>query len=183
MDADRPGNLDAGSKQEGRPQDCMLPEYVFPDQMNPGPVPVKVLILAVPPAEGSYVVGERIQPNINRVRRIAWNGDAPLYRHPAYRQVLELARHKGDNLVAASLGLNEVRPRSVKLEQAVLHLGKLEEIALLRDTVQRLLMHWTQWLAGVVVDFLELVAIAAKPAVVFALINVSTVLEYPPKLL
>src|SRR5262249_56602349 len=92
----------------------------------------------------------------------------PLYRDPAYRQVLELARHKGDNLVAASLGLNEVRPRSVKLEQAVLHLGKLEEIALLRDTVQRLLMHWTQWLAGVVVDFLELVAIGTKPPQGFA---------------
>src|SRR5215470_18530260 len=100
MNADRPGYLDAGSKQEGGPQDCVLPEYVFPDQMNAGPVPVKVLILAVAPAESSYVVGERIQPDINRVRRVARDGDTPLYRHPAYRQVFEPARYERDHLVA-----------------------------------------------------------------------------------
>src|SRR5262245_55160502 len=143
MDADRPGDIDAGGKQERRPVHGVKSEYILADQMNAGPVPAEVLKFAVAPAQSGYVVGERIPPYINRVGGIARDRDAPLYRNAAYREILEAAGHERDDLVAASLGLNEVGPRSVKLEQAVLHLGKLEEIALLRDTIERLLMNRT----------------------------------------
>src|SRR5215469_7798231 len=183
MDADRPGDLDAGGKQESGPVDRVKPKYIFPYQMNAGPVPVEVPIFAVTPAQGSYVVGERIPPDIDCMRRVARNRDTPLDRNAAYREILEPAGDERDDFVAASLGLNEVGPRSVELEQGVLHLGKLEEIAFLGDAVQRLFMDRTQRLAGVVVDFLELIAIAAVPAVVFALVDVSAVLQRRPKLL
>src|SRR5262249_38233018 len=58
-----------------------------------------------------------------------------------------------------------------------------EEIALFGDPVERLLVHGAQGLAGVVVNLLELVAIAAEPAVVFALVYIATVLEHGPEFL
>ncbi len=132
---DLAGQRQSGGEQEGRPIDAVEAHDLFADHVYVGgPVmPESLLILSVGRAEayGGDVVAERVEPDVDDVRGIAGDGDAPGKSGAGDGEIAQAAFDERDDFVAARLGIDEVGIFFVELEKRLGHVGELEEIILL----------------------------------------------------
>src|SRR5262249_9184832 len=68
-------------------------------------------------------------------------------------------------------------------EKGLLERGQFEEVALFGYAIQRPLVYWTQRRLLFWINFFELVAVSAEPAVVAALVDVAALVHQPPEVL
>src|SRR5581483_3712859 len=85
---------------------------------------------------GGHVSGQRIEPHVEDVRRVAFDGYAPLDRGPADRKVAQALLYERDHFVAARLGKDEIGLVFVELQQPVLEFGELEIEILFGDRLR-----------------------------------------------
>ena len=132
------GVLEAGAHQEGRPVDGVEAQDVLADDVQLGrPEPGPGGAAGVGVVDGRDVVGERVEPDIHHVRRIARDRDAPAEAGARDGEVLEPAADEADDLVAARGREHEVRVGLVEGEEPVLPGGEAEEVAGLLDPLDR----------------------------------------------
>ena len=58
-------------------------------------------------ADGSDVVRQRVQPDVNHMLRVVGHGDAPGKSRAADGKIAEARLHKGNHFVTPRLGTNE----------------------------------------------------------------------------
>src|SRR4051794_33842760 len=80
-------------------------------------------------AHAAQVSRQRIPPDIEDMRRIVRQRNTPFERRPADRQVLQAAANERADLIATSLGPDELRILLVEFQQLVLESRKSEKIA------------------------------------------------------
>ena len=102
-----------------------------------GPVAAKLGAIYVGVTDRGDVVGERVDPHIHDVLRIARDLHAPVEGRTRDRQVLQAALDEGADLVEPLLRQHEVGMALIEIEQLLLVSGKPEEIALLFDPFDR----------------------------------------------
>ena len=129
-------------------------------------------------ADGRDVVVEGVEPDVDRVLRVARDGDAPLDRGPGDAQVPEPAPDEARDLVEPALRPDEFRMLLVELEKPVLVGREPEEVGLLGHE-RRLLAAVGAGLAGLGIErhvLREKVLVGdAVPALVLALVDVAFV--------
>src|SRR6266404_1163685 len=175
-------HLLSGAHQKRRPINCVHSQDVLSDKVQRRPIPIELLMLiASPPARGD-IIRQRIKPNIHRVICISGNAYTPLDRDAADGQILEPACHKRDNLISADIRLHKLWMRRVVIQQRLLECRKPKEVTLLSKPLERPFVNRTHRVGGLLIDVFELVAIRAVPPFVMRLVDVSSLVEYPPKL-
>ena len=83
------------------------------------------------------VIGQRVDPDIHHVLRVARNRHAPFQRRAADREVGQTPLHEGDDLVAIFFRRDESGMGGIMREQLVGILREPEKIALLLDPFDR----------------------------------------------
>ena len=83
------------------------------------------------------VVGQRVDPDIHHVFRVARNRHAPFERRAADREIGQTPLHEGDDLIQIFFRRDEVRMRGIVREQLVGVFGEPEEVAFLLDPFDR----------------------------------------------
>ena len=166
-----------GVEHDG-PDDGMEAHDLLADQMHiRRPVFAEQFIVVGAVAQGGDVVAQRVQPDIHRVLLVEGHGDAPLDGRAADAQVVQArAQEVIEHLVGAGGGLDEVGMLLDVLDQPVLVLAQLEEVAFLPG-----LFHGTAAVGALAVLELQLrpegLAGGAVPALVFALVDVALLVE------
>ena len=92
---------------------------------------IVVVVSFVAVAKGGDIVAQGVHPHIHGVLGVKGHGDAPLDRGTGNAGVLQALLDKGDHLVLAALGLDELGVLLIKLQQAVGVLAGLEEVGFL----------------------------------------------------
>ena len=83
MSNDRARQFDTRSQQKRRPVNSVKAQDVFADEMQRRPELLKpngLLAFFISEADRGDVVGQRVEPNVHRVRRIVRHGHAPTHR-------------------------------------------------------------------------------------------------------
>src|ERR1035438_6751799 len=83
--------------------------------------------------DGGYVIGERVEPDIEDVRRFPFDWNTPLDVCAGNRKIRKPLAHERQDFVAARFGLDEIGLRLIKLEQSIGKGGELKEEVLLSD--------------------------------------------------
>ena len=120
------------------------------------------------------VVGERVEPDVDAMVRIAGEGNAPAGPGAAHREVAQALAQPGEDLVAEVLRLAEARVLGVQALERLLVSAQPEEVVLLLQPLQL----EGRVIRAVAVDQLrlglELVVAWAIPAGVRALVDVAS---------
>ena len=153
---------DARRHQERRPVHRVEADDVLADDVRVRrPVaPVGVALVRI--ADARNVVGQRVDPDIHHVLRIAGHLDAPVEGGARDREILEAALDEAHHLVAAGVRADKVRLLLVELQELVLIGGELEEVAGLLDPLDRRALRSAAYLVladdGLVLGVIGLVA-------------------------
>ena len=125
---------DAGGHEHGRPEHGMGLQDVLGHQMI-GSGPVFSIVLAIGEAQRRDVVDERVEPDIGHKIAVKGQLDAPGQTRlgPGNAQVAQVFLEHGQDLVAVTLRLDEVRIGLDMLAQGLQILAHAEEIVLLLD--------------------------------------------------
>ncbi len=121
MGEDRLGQRQAHGHEEGGPVDGVETEDVLTDDLKvrgPGVLSAR------------EVVQQRIEPDIDHMLLIAWDGNAPLDARAADAEILQSTFHEALHLVEAEVGLYEVGMGRVEVQERLLILRKAEEVGL-----------------------------------------------------
>ena len=177
---------DAGRHQEGRPIDGMEADDVLADDMHiRRPVALELRRLLIGEADAGEVIGQRVDPHIHNVLRVARHRDAPIEGGARDRQILQAAAHEALHLVRTRVRADELRMRLVMGKKPVLIGRQPEEIALLLDPLDRRPLR-RQLLPVCGLLQLALVVIGLVPhrvpAGIFVEIDVAILLHAPPQL-
>jgi len=105
MGEDPARRRDPGGHQEGRPVDRVEAQDVLADHVQiRRPEGAELLALGVRIAGGGDVVGQRVEPDIHDMRRIARHRDAPAEAGARHREVAQPRLDERDDLVRRALG-------------------------------------------------------------------------------
>ncbi len=130
-------DLEAGRHQQRRPDHRVEPRDVLADHVEVArPHPVEEGLVGAE-ARRRDVVQQRVHPHVDHVVGVPGHRDAPVRARAADRQVLEAPLHEGDDLVAADLGQDELRPLLVEPQQRLLVRGEGEEVVVLLQALDR----------------------------------------------
>src|SRR5579862_2007183 len=101
MGEDAARRRDPGGHQKGVPVDRVKAQNVFTHHVKfGGPEGCKIVTFDLRIAEGGDVVGERVEPYIDDMARVARHRDAPAEAGTRDREVPEAALDEADHLVA-----------------------------------------------------------------------------------
>jgi hypothetical protein len=101
MREDAPRRLEPGGHQEGRPVDRVEAQDVLADEVDVGRPPLRESIGIIRIARRGDVVGQRVQPDIHHMRRVARHGHAPAEGGAADRKVAEAPTSRRQRLRSA----------------------------------------------------------------------------------
>src|ERR1700684_3326014 len=87
--------------------------------------------------DGAEICSESVEPDIENMRLLAGNGNAPADRSARDAEIAQATFDEGEDFIAARFGLNEVGILSVEIEQDVLKRRELEEIVVFGDGLGR----------------------------------------------
>jgi hypothetical protein len=93
------------------------------------------------------VVGEGVDPDVDRVPLVAGHGDAPLDGGARDGKVAQLTAHERDHLVLPGFGADEVFPLLVERQETVAVGRQSEKVVLLLDQLDRLAVNGAELLA------------------------------------
>ena len=158
--------------QHRRPDDAVKPRDVLADDVQVGRPPRLEQRLVGPVADRGRVVDQRVEPHVDDAVGVEGQRNAPRLARAADRDVLQAALQQPEDLVAANLGLQELRVRLEVREQRIAVLREAEEVVLLLDPLGRPLVHGAQPLDEVLL-LLEGLAPDAVPALVVARVDVA----------
>src|SRR5713226_8576613 len=104
--------LDSSSDQERRPIDGVLSQDVFADEVNGGPELVKAdcaLTLSVSKSNRGDVIGQCVEPNVDRMLRVIGHRNRPANRSffTAYRKIIQSTPNKADRFITPSVWSDE----------------------------------------------------------------------------
>ena len=178
------GTGDARGHQHGRPDDGMEARDVLAHDVRAGPASLEVRFVDAV-ADSGDVVEQRVEPDVEDVRRVPGNLDAPVEARARDRQVVQPLPDERDDLVAHTRGLYEVGLRLVQVEQRLLEVAHPEEVVGLLEHLDRTTVNGADKLAGVVairrfheiVELLVLLAADAVVTLVLALVDEAVVVE------
>ena len=183
------GRLQTCGHEHGGPDDGVEARDVFADELHGRPAALELLVV-VAPADRADVVQQRVEPDVGDVGVVPRNAHAPVEALTRDREVVEAALHERHDLVAQTVGLNEVGLRLVEVEQALLKLAHAEEVVLLLEHLDRATVNRADLLAvelarsgHEVVGLLVLFATDAVVALVLAVVDVPVVVELLQKAL
>ncbi len=131
------GRLDVAGHQHRRPIDRVEPEDVLADRVDVRRPHPREPLGSVGVAGRGDVVRQRVEPDVADVLRVPRDRHAPVERRPADREVLKTPADRGQDLVAAGLGLDRLGMRLVVLEEAVRVGREAEEVVLLDHPLDR----------------------------------------------
>jgi hypothetical protein len=120
------GQVEARGHQKRRPEHRVEAKNLFTNQVQVGRPEAFTL-------DGCLVCDESLEPDVEHVRRFAFDGYTPLDICARNRQIRKTLPHEGQCFVAPRLRLDEIG-RLVKLQESFCKRGKLEEEVLLRDS-------------------------------------------------
>ena len=120
------GSGRSGGHQERRPEDRVEAQNLLADQVQVGGPEALAL-------DRRLISDERVEPDVEDVRRFAFHRNAPLDICAGDRKIGQALAHEGQHFVAARFGLDEIGLRFVKLQQSVGKRGELEEEVLFGD--------------------------------------------------
>src|SRR5207249_10514973 len=130
-------------------------------------------------ADRRRVIAQGVKPDVDDVRRVPRQGDAPRLSGAADRDVDQTALDQTEDLVAPDLRLQELRMRREMIEERPLVFGEPEKVVLLADPLR--LQRRMQRTAAVdeVLLLLEFLAADAVPPLVNAFVDVARVVDAP----
>ena len=169
---DRPRQLDARAHEHRRPHHRVEAGDVLAHHVQVGRPPPRELLLVGAVPDRGHVVGEGVEPDVDNVRRVERQGNAPALPGPADGDVLEAALEQPQHLVAPDLGLHEVRVGRVVRQQPVPVAGQAEDVVLLLEPVRFAAVH-RAFAVDEVLVLLEGLARDAVPPLVLALVEVA----------
>src|SRR5215470_17962221 len=103
MGEDAARRLQTGRHEESRPIDCMEPQDVLADNVKiGGPESGKFQTLGIRIAGCSDVIGQRVEPYIDHMVRVARNRDPPAETRSRDRQIAEAGLDEADDLIASA---------------------------------------------------------------------------------
>ena len=109
-----------GGHQERRPIDRVEANDVLADQMDVGGPVFGIVAGRVGIADRGHVGGQRVDPDVHHMIGRAGNLDPPVEAGARDAEVAQAALDEADNLVAATVGADEVGIVAVQREQGVL---------------------------------------------------------------
>ena len=136
MDDDLPRQRQPSRHQERRPVDRVKAGDVLSDHMRVGGPEFRPRTVVGEACRGD-VVGQRVDPDIHHMLRIAWHRHAPGEGGAADREVRKPALHEGDDLVEILFRRHEFGMGLVMGEEPVGVGRQPEEPALLLDPLHR----------------------------------------------
>ena len=169
--------LAGGEQHRGPDHGVELEDVLGEDLQARRPQLGRAVALARAEGERRVVVEQRVEPDVEDVRGIPRDLDAPGELGAAERDVVEAARDERARLVGARRGRDEVRAVGVEPLELLLEGGEPEEPVLLllaveRDAVDRAGVALRDLVLG-----LEVRAAGAVPALVLALVDVPVVVH------
>ena len=167
------GSGSAGAHQHRRPVQAVEARDVLADDVEVGRPPSVEGGLVVREAGAGEVVGQGVEPDVDAMRLVARERDAPGRARAADAEVAQAIAQPAEHLVAEVLRLAEGRVLGVQPLEALLVGGEPEEVVVL---LQPLRLEGRVVRAAAVDELLvglELVAAGAEPARVEALVDVA----------
>ena len=126
----------SGRHEESRPVDGVEAGDVLADHMRVRRPEFRPRAIVREAGRGD-VIGQRVDPDIHHVLRVARNRHAPFQGRAADREIGQAPLHEGDDLVQIFFRRDEVGMGFVMREQLVGIFGEPEEVAFLLDPFDR----------------------------------------------
>ncbi len=157
---------------------------VLAHELGGGPATVEVLVVGAVP-DGGDVVEERVEPHVEHVAVVPRDLDSPVEAGTRDRQVTQTAFDERDDLVAHTLGLDEVGALVVQVEKTLLEVAHPEEVVGLFEDLDRTTVDLADEHPGIVtglglhqvVELLVFLAADAVVALVVARVDKPVVVE------
>src|SRR5882762_1164752 len=134
---DQAGRLDTGGEQHGRPDDAVKARDALADDVEVGrPQP---LVARLGESRGGQIIDQGVEPDIDRLVRIAGEGNAPRQSLAGDRDVLQPVFNQAHHLVAPDLRLDAELAGRDELEEPLAVRAEAEKVIALfgGDEVER----------------------------------------------